>query len=85
MKAMDLVGGAILRKRVPEEGETEIKTQAFDIRLKRLRKQSLNSSAYTVENSTRLLVRLPRSEAVLEDMNDNDPVDLQVYSGVVKC
>ena len=75
---MDLVSGAILRKRVPEEGETEIKTQAFDIRLRRLHKQSFNNSAYKVETSEQLLVSLPNPNVVLKDANDKDPVDLEV-------
>lgn len=78
LTAMNQVSTAIQRKKVAEEGETKVKTLAFDLRLKRLHKRSFNNSAYTIKSGPDTLVSLPNPEAVVQHLGDHVPIDVQV-------
>ena len=77
LRAMNLVSAAIQRKKVAEEGETVVKTNAFYMSLKRSHKDAFNISAYTIKNGSDVRVNLPRPNAVVENLKD-DAIDIQV-------
>lgn len=77
LKAINFVSAAIQKKRVAEEGETVVKTNAFYMNLKRSQKDAFNTSAYTIKNGSTVSVNLPRPNDVVQDLKD-DTIDIQV-------
>ncbi|KAL9957104.1 hypothetical protein ACROYT_G038703 [Oculina patagonica] len=79
LNAINLVSAAIQKKRVAEEGETVVKTNAFFMNLKRSRKDAFNTSAYTIQDGSTVRVNLPRPNNVVRNLT-NDPIDVQYTS-----
>lgn len=77
LSAIDLVSTAIQRKKVAEEGETVVKTEAFYMSLQRSRKDSFNISEYTIRKDSMVQVNLPRPNVIVENLMD-DNIDVQV-------
>ena len=77
LSAINLVSTAIQRKKVAEEGETVVTTEAFYMSLQRSRKDTFNISAYTIKNGSMVHVKLPRPNVIVENLTD-DNIDVQV-------
>lgn len=78
LKAINLVSAAIQRKRVAEEDETIVRTEAFYMNLKRALKNAFNTSVYTVKDASDVRVSLPSPNVVVEDLNEDKSIDVQV-------
>ena len=80
LKAIELVSAAIQGKKVAEEGETEVTTTAFYMKLKRSRKNVFNRTEYTIKSKDRSKVRvnLPSPAVVVENLKDDTTIDVQV-------
>ena len=78
LNAINLVSAAIQKKRVAEEGETEVKTNAFYMNLRLARKSTFNTSVYTVSEASDVRVSLPSPNVVVEDLRGDDIIDVQV-------
>ena len=78
LKAINLVSAAIQKKRVAEEGETVVKTDAFYMNLKRTRKSAFNIPVFNVTEESYVRVRLPSPNVVLESLSNDSTIDVQV-------
>ena len=75
VEAIDTVSEAIQSKKVAEEGQTEVQTPAFLMKLKRSRKAALDS---TIMEGSEVRVKMPDPSVILTDYEDDESIDAQV-------
>lgn len=73
--AIEVVSTAIQEDKVSEEEATEVQTPAFLMKLKRSRKDAMNS---TIMMDDSVCVKIPDPTDILKEYADDVPIDIQV-------